>query len=248
MFKLLSLKSEFSKNAFVLIAGTVAAQSIPILLQPILRRVYSPEDFGALAVYLTLFSIITIAFSLRYEAAIVLPKNNNVAANILSLTFIINIVFAVVLFVVLFLFKSTIVRLIGLPEKYSNYLFFLPVTCLAFSMYQSMNYWLIRKKAFKASANNKIVRRCTEGIVQTGTGFLKIPGGLFLGDLCGNIANTISGLWQIKKQGFSFKFISRKKISYVFKRYIDFPKFNLIPTLLSSAATVLPFLFINKFY
>jgi len=248
MFKLPSLKSEFSKNAFVLIAGTVVAQSIPILLQPILRRVYSPEDFGALAVYLTLFSMITIAFSLRYEAAIVLPKNNNVAANILSLTFIINIVFAVVLFAALVLFKNAIVRLIGLPEKYSNYLFFLPVTCLAFSMYQSMNYWLIRKKAFKASANNKIIRRGTEGIVQAGTGFLKIPGGLFFGDLFGNIANAISGLTQLRNQDFHLKLISKKKMGYVLSRYAEFPKYNLIPTLLSSAATVLPFLFINKFY
>ena len=248
MFKLPTFKSEFSRNTIILIAGTVVAQSIPLLLQPILRRVYSAEDFGALAVYLTLFSMLTIVFSFRYEAAIVLPKNNNVAANILSLTFIINIFFSVVLFLSLLFFKTTIVEWVGLPSKYSNYLYFLPVTCLVFSMYQSMNYWLVRKKAFKESANNKIIRRATEGVIQTAAGFLKIPGGLFIGDLFGNIANAASGLWQIKKQSFHFKLISRRKISYAFKRYIDFPKFNLFPTLLSSAATVLPFLFINKFY
>jgi O-antigen/teichoic acid export membrane protein len=248
MFKLPNLKSEFSKNTFTLIFGTVAAQTIPILLQPILRRMFSPEDFGALAVYLTLFSTITIAFSLRYEAAIVLPGNKNVAANILALTFIINLLFSVTLFVVLFLFAPEITRLLNIPLKYCNYLFFLPLTCLSFSIYQSMNYWLIRQKAFKASANNKIVRRSAEAIAQMGTGFFKITGGLFLGDLIGNTINALVGARQLFKNGFEIEFVSIKKIGYALKRYSDFPKYNLIPTFLSSTASVLPFLIINKIY
>jgi O-antigen/teichoic acid export membrane protein len=201
-----------------------------------------------MAVYLTLFSMITIVFSLRYEAAIVLPKNNNTAANILALTFIINAVFFLVLFIPLLLFRDEIARLINFPQQHSSYLFFLPAACLAFSLYQSMNYWLIRQKAFKASANNKVVRRTTEGIIQAMTGFLKVPGGLFIGDLAGNLANALAGIRQILKNNFDLKFVSRRKIGYVLRRYSDFPKFNMIPTFLSSAATVLPFLFINKMY
>lgn len=248
MFKLPQLNSEFSRNTFILIIGTVAAQSIPILLQPLLRRMYSPEDFGAMAVYLTLFSMITIAFSLRYESAIVLPKNNNTAANILALTFIINTVFSISLFICLLLFKDKIALLINFPEEYSIYLFFLPVACFSFSVFQSMNYWLVRQKAFKASASNKVIRRSVEGATQTGTGFLNIPGGLFVGDLAANLSNALVGIRQVLKHNFEFKYVSRKKIGYVLKRYSDFPKYNLLPTFLSSAATVLPFLFINKFY
>ncbi|MBI4931505.1 MAG: lipopolysaccharide biosynthesis protein [Bacteroidetes bacterium] len=248
MLKTLSLKSEFTKNTFVLIIGTVVAQSIPILLQPFLRRIYSPEDFGAMAVYLTIFGMITIASSLRYEAAIVLPKNNIAAANILSLACLITISFSIILFAALFFFKNEIVQLINFPNKYSNYLYFLPFACSAFSIFQNMNYWLIRQKAFKASATNKIVRRGIEGAVQTASGILKIPGGLFFGDLAGNIANVFSGIRQLFKNDFALKFISLKKIKCVLKRYSDFPKFNVLPTLLSSAATVLPFLFINKLY
>jgi O-antigen/teichoic acid export membrane protein len=190
--KYLTLSSDFSKNTFTLVLGTVIAQAIPFILHPFLRRLYSAEDFGAMAVYLNLFGVITIVSALRYEAAIVLPKHNNEAANLLSLTFIINLIFAVVIFLVLLFFNDEVVRFINFPVEYANYLYLLPLGSLLFGVYQSMNYWLIRQKAFKASTSNKIIRRVMEGSVQTTFGVLRLPGGLFVGDLLGNLANTIS--------------------------------------------------------
>lgn len=248
MFKQLLQKSEFTKNTFILVAGTVVAQAIPLVLHPFLRRIYSPEDFGAMAVYLNIFGMLTIVSALRYEATIVLPKNNNEAANILSLTFIIALIFSTLTLISLLLFKDEIVTLINFPAQYAHYLYFLPFACVAFSIFQSMNYWLIRQKAFKASTNNKIIRRMVEGVVQSTLGMFRIPGGLFIGDLAGNLANVLAGIKQIFKTGFSTPTVSAKKIKYVFKKYIDYPKYNVLPTLLSSAAAVLPFLFINKFY
>jgi O-antigen/teichoic acid export membrane protein len=248
MLKRLLSKSEFTKNTFILVIGAIVAQSIPLLLHPFLRRIYSPEDFGAMAVYLNIFGMLTIVSALRYEATIVLPKNNNEAANILSLTFIINIIFSSILLLIIIFFKNEVVHLINFPEKYSNYLYLLPFVSSIFGIYQSINYWLIRQKAFKASTSNKIVRRTVEGAVQGILGFFKIPGGLFIGDLSGNFANVIAGIRQIFKNKYELRFVSRKKIGYVFKKYIDYPKFNVLPTLLSSAATILPFLFINKMY
>lgn len=248
MLKRLLPKSEFTKNTFILVIGAVIAQSIPLLLHPFLRRIYSPEDFGAMAVYLNIFGMLTIVSALRYEATIVLPKNNNEAANILSLTFIINIIFSSILLLIIVFFKNEVVHLINFPEKYSNYLYLLPFVSSIFGIYQSINYWLIRQKAFKASTSNKIVRRTVEGLFQGVLGFFKIPGGLFIGDLSGNFANVIAGIRQIFKNKYELRFVSRKKIGYVFKKYIDYPKFNVLPTLLSSAATILPFLFINKMY
>lgn len=248
MLKRLLSKSEFTKNTFILVIGAIVAQSIPLLLHPFLRRIYSPEDFGAMAVYLNIFGMLTIVSALRYEAIIVLPKNNNEAANILSLTFIINIIFSSILLLIILFFKNEVVHLINFPEKYSNYLYLLPFVSSIFGIYQSINYWLIRQKAFKASTSNKIVRRTVEGAVQGILGFFKIPGGLFIGDLSGNFANVIAGIRQIFKNKYELRFVSRKKIVYVFRKYIDYPKFNVLPTLLSSAATILPFLFINKMY
>lgn len=241
-------KSDFSKNTLILISGTVVAQAIPLILHPFLRRIYTPEDFGAMAVFLSIFSMVTIISSLRYEATIVLPKEDNDAANILGLTFIISVIFNTLILFTIVLFKDSIINFIGLPIKYENFIYLLPITSFLFSFYQSLNYWLVRQKAFKASSINKIVRRAVEGTTQVSLGLLKIPGGLFVGDFVGNFSNVISGIRQIFKHNFSTSTITKNDIVTVLKRYIDYPKYNVVPTLLSSAASLLPFLFINKFY
>jgi len=246
--KRLFLRSEFTKNTFVLVIGTVLAQAIPLLVHPFLRRLYSPEAFGAMAVFLSLFSMVTIVSAFRYEVTIVLPKNDNEAANILGLTFFLSLFFNLIVFIVLLFFKCPIINAIGLPEKYSNYIYFLPLTSFLYSMYQSMNYWLVRKKAFKSSSINKIVRRSIEGVIQLVLGLLKFPGGLFVGDVMGNFSNVLSGVFQISKNAFTKGVISKRKMVYAAKKHIDYPKYNFIPTLLSNAASLLPFLFINKIY
>ena len=38
--------SQYKKNVLVMIVGRTIAQVIPILLTPLLTRIYSPSDFG----------------------------------------------------------------------------------------------------------------------------------------------------------------------------------------------------------
>ncbi len=242
------LSSDFTKNTITLVLGTAVAQSIPFLLHPFLRRIYSTEDFGAISIYLSLLGIISIASSLRYEAAVVLPKKDDDAANIFVLTFLINLGFTFLIYLALFLFKDKIVSFMNFPVHYANYLFLLPLVSFIFSVYQSMNYWLIRQKAFKASTKNKIVRRGVEGGVQVGLGLMNFPGGLFLGDLAGNLANMFAGYRQMLKNLFHPSNISLRHIRNMAAEYKQFPMFNLLPTLLSSLANAIPFLLINKYY
>ncbi|MCC6385667.1 MAG: oligosaccharide flippase family protein [Bacteroidia bacterium] len=248
MFNLSFLKSEFSRNTLTLIAGTAIGQLIPVALQLFLRRIYTPEEFGALAVYLTLLGMITIVSALRYDSAIVLPEDDQTATNTFSLAVIFNLISFLLLLITMLFFRGWLAQLIGLPDKYEFYLFLLPFSCMAFGVYQAMNFWLIRKKAFKASAINKITRRASEGLVQVGSGISGIRSGLVWGDLAGNVANVASGYIQMLQCGFSRSLISFKAMKHAFWQFIEFPKYNALPTLLSSAATVLPYLFINKFY
>jgi len=248
MLRKLLPNSEFTKNSIILVIGTIIAQLIPIVISLYLRRVYTPEDFGALAVYLSIVGILIIISSFRYEATIVLPKNDNESANILSLTFVLSILFNGLVFFIILFFKNKICNLINFPIKFSNYLYLLPFTTILYSFYQSINFWLIRQKAFNASSINKITRRGVEGIIQSALGFGRYSSGLVLGDFFGNFANVISGFIQMKRNNFKLRYVSKKKMFFVLKKYKEFPLFNLFPTLLSSAATLLPFIFINKLY
>lgn len=76
------LQSQFAKDTAVLTLGTTAAQLLGIATMPVLARLYSPADFGVLAVFLAVSGIVAITITLRYEMHILLPKEENEAATL----------------------------------------------------------------------------------------------------------------------------------------------------------------------
>ncbi len=81
MLNNLKPKSEFSRNVLTLMTGTTIAQAIPIAISPILTRIYTPEDFGVFALYMSVASLLSTLATGRYELAIMLPKKDEDAVN-----------------------------------------------------------------------------------------------------------------------------------------------------------------------
>src|SRR5690606_42020419 len=52
--------NSFARGVSVLVGGTAGAQMILVLAAPLLTRLYSPEDFGVLAVYVGLLAIAAV--------------------------------------------------------------------------------------------------------------------------------------------------------------------------------------------
>lgn len=242
------LKSELLRNTSILVSGTALAQLIPILLQPILRRFFSPEIFGAYSVYLSLVGILIVISSLRYELAIILPKRDREAAGVFFLAAILNLLFNIILFLVIIIWKKELLGFLNLSDKYDDYLLMVPLGTFLFSTYQSINYWLIRKKRFFPISVNKFVRRGFEGSAQILFKFSKVSHGLLYGDIIGQITNIFSGIYQGEKSGLSFRLFSLQKVKFMFSRYSEYPKFNIIPSFMSACSYLLPAIMINKFY
>ena len=89
MLNKLKPKSEFTRNVLTLMTGTTIAQAIPIVISPILTRIYTPEDFGLFALFIAITSVFGSIATGRYELAIMLPNKDENAINILALGLII---------------------------------------------------------------------------------------------------------------------------------------------------------------
>lgn len=244
-----SLKnSELLRNTSILVSGTAIAQIIPILIQPVLRRYYSPDIFGAYSVYLSFVGILAIIASFKYDLAIILPRGDKDAANVFFLSVLISVAINILFLLIILIWDDEILRFFNLPEKFVGYLYLVPLGIFFYSFYQSINNWLTRKKGFLPISINKFVRRGVEGAAQIGFRFLKTSNGIIYGDILGHIANVISGLWQSKNRGLSFRLFSPVKIKYLARKYSDFPKYNVVPSFMSACSFLLPVLFLNKFY
>ena len=235
------------KNLSYLVTGTALAQVLIILFQLILRRIYTPADFGAFAVYMSIIGIIAVISSLRYEQTIILPADDNKAYNLLWLSFGIGLIVSILTAILLFVFKQPFMRLINFPEKYAYWLAFVPLSLLLLSIYQALNYYLIRIKQFRLSASNKVERRIAEGVTQTACGAAGSPTGLVWGDIAGQSVNALAAGLKVHKFVGGLK-LSWATIKSVAAEYKSFPLQNSFAAFLNALSLLLPTIFINRLF
>ncbi len=242
-------KSEMIRNTSVLVTGTMLAQLISVLLQPLLRRLFPAEMWGTYSVYMSLVGIIAVISSLRYDDAIVLPRKDKDSANLLALSLIFNLGITLIFFIIFLLFGRQILHTVNLkPGFTSSVLYLIPLGAFLYNVAQSFNYWLIRKKRYTGVSANKLVRRGSEGLSQITLALTKNSAGLIISDIIGQIANVVSTIIQSFRFGFSVKLLSKNKLIYVAGKFSEFPRYNLIPALMSTCSFFLPPVFINKFF
>lgn len=229
MFDKLKPKSEFSKNVLTLMTGTTIAQAIRIGISPILTRIYTPEDFGVFALYLSIASILSVIATGRYELAIILPKKSEDAINIVALSIMISFFVSLFLFLVVYAFNTQITHLLGNP-KISNWLYFIPLTVLLTGIYQSFNYWLNRKKQYTRLATSRVIQSGTTASANLGLGFSDIrSSGLILGQILGqSIATSVLMKMFFREDKNKIVQIKKLKILALAKKYIKFPKFLML--------------------
>jgi len=168
-----------------LMTGTTIAQAIPIAISPILTRIYTPEDFGVFALYISISTIFAVIATGRYELAIVLPKKNEDAALLVQLSIMITLLIAIVTLVIVTLLNAEITQLLG-NQNISQWLYFIPLTVCFTGFYQSLHYWNNRKKQYDDLVFSRITRSVTTSGVQVGGGLSAVSNhGLIAGEIIG---------------------------------------------------------------
>jgi O-antigen/teichoic acid export membrane protein len=249
MIQKIKPKSEFSKNVLTLMTGTSIAQAIPIAISPILTRIYTPEDFGIFALYISIASMIALIATGRYELAIMLPRKDEDAINIVALSIIISFIVSFISFLVVFIFNAQITNLLG-NEEISNWLYFIPMTVLLTGIYQSFNYWSNRKKQYKRLATSRVLQSSATATTNLGMGFNGFgSSGLVLGGIMGQgVATGILAKMIWKEDNHRINQIKKLKIFALMKKYIDFPKINMFHAFINDAKNFIVNILLVKFY
>lgn len=244
------VKGEFSRNVLTLMTGTAIAQAIPIAISPILTRIYAPEDFGVFALYVALSSIMTIIATGRYELAIVVPKKDNEAFDIMLLSIIIAFIVSAVVLVLIFVFNNQVTRMLGNPGI-SNWLYLLPFSILLNAIYQSFYYWSNRKKHYKRLSVSRIVQSSSTGVANLSIGSVNAGGGggLIFGQMLGqSVSIGVLGRLLYKDIVKKKHNISKIKMIALSKKYKKFPKFLMLAHGINSVSRQIPILLLSSFF
>ena len=227
--------------------GTAIAQAIPIAVTPIFTRIYTPDDFGVFSLFLAITSILGAIANGQYEQAIVLPKSDEDALNLVVLGLIITALFSAVLFVIVFFFNSQIIELLG-NKEIGNLLFLVPLSMLLIGIYNSLNFFNIRKKEFKNISTSLVSKSIGLSLSQVLIGLFTLgPLGLIFGQIISYLTGNMI-LFKTLKEANKILVISKNNIKKQAKNYKKFPFFLLPSTFLNSTNLNLMILFIPSFF
>lgn len=230
-------ENKFVRKAGVLVGGTALSTVILTLASPLLTRLYTPEEFGTLAVFLSLLNFLYIIASLRYEMAIPLPRGHAKAANITVLAISLLAVTTVIVSLLVWLFGENITSFFNAP-KLRPYLWLLPIGIVFLSAFQIFSYWAIRRSEFSIIAGAKI----KQSIV---TVILQVIGAKFgaVGLLFGHVGGQSIGALPLAKNALKrryFQAVSLTHMKAMARRYKKFPLFNVWSASFNSAGQQMP--------
>jgi lipopolysaccharide exporter len=250
----------FIGNTFKLATANAVGIGSSILASPFLTRIYSPSDFGIWSIFYSIISVLVVVSALRYEMAIMLPKEDEEALDLVLLGIIINFILVIILSLlslIVCLFGTSISKEFG-NSNLKHWLWLIPLNVLIIGIYQVTSYWRSRKKQYKAIANSTMIISVSNSGFQLSFGLLDIkPGGLLYGITLSQLAGlvylfhrkTIRFLFHLNPHEIIYFFKSKvKKLSWLVRRYKDFPLFSMWTALLNTLAANLPAILIAYYF
>jgi len=239
----------FYQNVAVIASGAAVARIIGLFTAPIITRLYTPEDYGILSVFTSIVGIIGSLATLRYAVTIPLPEKEEVANNILRLSFLITFSLSIFWTIIVIFFGDYFALKFDLQYVHS-YLWIIPVTFFGIGIYQALSNWAIRYKYFKKITQTNISQSVSSRAIKIGLGAFGIrPLGLLIGLIASQAAGIGSFLRKLIRENPNFfKYFPWKDIKSAAIRYKKFPMFQSWSQVLLSFGTHLPVMLIASFY
>ena len=249
--------SPFAAHVAHLGTGTLAAHLVTLAASPILSRLYTPEEFGLFSLFHSLCVLLSFLATGTYEYAIVLPRDEQPARQLVRLTTFTSALFSSLLFFGLMGFAPWLSELFDL---HTHFLMLLPLGVFTHACLNISTNWLIRQTSFKTMSFAKMGQALSMGGVQIGFGAAGLSAaglaatswtsiGMLAGYIAGRIA-FVTGAFG-KKRSELRELLSgwnRRELIQVATLYKDHPRYVLLSSLLSAAAIELPVLLITSLF
>lgn len=233
-------KSSLVRNASKLASGTIVAQIIAFITIPILSRTYSQEAFGLLAIFSAVVAFISSFATLKYDTALVLPKDDKDAYTLLKLSNIATLIITVIC--VSFMFLP-----IPYFKQYQGLQVLIGIGVLLSVNYNNSALWNIRYKQFNHTAISNVIQSIAIFLAQYLLYHYFELKGLIIGNVIGIF---IAGIYLIINRDFDwkvYKTITKDNMREQGKRYIDFPKYFTAANAILSLSSSLPVLLFVKY-
>jgi lipopolysaccharide exporter len=255
--KIIINKNRFKPGAFVknvakLGSATIINQILAFIAVPIISRIYAPEDFGQYGVFIAIAGFFIPLLGGKYEAAIVIAKNEKEANSLYLLSIFFTVLVSIIVILIPLFFINQFLLLFKMEGDKTFIFYLLPVFLFLFGFAQTNKYYLNRhqeygviSKSIISGKLSSIISKLLYGFLLNGSAF-----GLILGESIDrlifilftfflNINNTFKSIIE----NVNFKTIKRTAF-----KYRNFPKYEMWTDYLNTIGIRLPFLILAYYF
>jgi O-antigen/teichoic acid export membrane protein len=226
--------------------GRIIAQVVPILITPVITRIYSPREFGLFAVFSTIVSFMAMISNGRYCLAILLPEKRDESKSLVVISMFFTTIFSFIFLFLISVFSEQFFGLFNI-DSLSQYRFIFFFTILVIGLHEALYYYALREKKYKLLARNAIIQAVSLVLFRLVLGILGYTNfGLLFSYMLGYFISTFLLLIDLKL--FHTVKISLEDSFVLIKKYIDFLKYSLFSNTMSFLATTSPNLFLNRIF
>jgi O-antigen/teichoic acid export membrane protein len=227
-------ESDFVRNVLLLMGGSLIAQVISMGSAPILTRLFTPENFGVLGLFMAIVNIGSQVGSLCYERAIVLPKKDEEAVNVFSFSLLLLSTITVIVFLAILAFHNQILILFKKVD-FGIWIWFIPLGLFLNSLFLNMKFWYIRQKRYKVISWANIAEAAVSASTKIVIGIIigAVAGGLIGGFLLGVFVASCflvskSPLFDLEKYRPHISWQKMKTLARTYKKFPLFASWNIL--------------------
>ena len=242
------VKSSGVRNFSKLLSANVMAQVIGLVVYPILTRMYAPEDFGLLNLFLSIGGVLAILSTAEYYYAIVLPKEEKDAESVLGVG-LLWLVATTILIGLSVVFAKPISLVFKSPNL-ASYYWMMPLYVFALGAWNLLNYWYIRHKKYNPISGYQVSQNILSAGGKLGMGW----GGVFQGGMIYSVVIapllSLVGSWVCARKTLlpALRRISWREVGEQAKVYRNFPCFVLPRSFVNMLAGQMPVLLLTPFF
>jgi O-antigen/teichoic acid export membrane protein len=244
-------KKNLVKNIITTLGGTSVAILVSFLSTPILSRIYTPEDFGDLAIFLSFISIGAIVATWRYEIAIVIPKRELYATYLTIASLLLAIINSSIICI------FNLIIWLARPEFVSNFMspvvfiLLFPIGLFILSAIQTLTCWQIRQQDYKTIAKARVLQSLSSSTLQITFGLINSYGGLVL--IIGYILGAATSLICIVRSNINYflneiKALRLIKLRVLMTRFSNMPKYMVVGHLANILSSQMPIILFALIY
>lgn len=182
-------QSRIKNNLIITSGAAIFAQCFNVVASPILTRLYSPEEFGLFSLYLSIFSVLAVTASLRFEMLIPNSNSSSQALGATKLSLVACISSSACLFA---FFNLTDLRHLIFKDDGQLLTYLLCMGVMSFGILQIATFYFVSRNELKYGASAKVIQAVVTVLLTIVFSMLAgIKHGLVMGYVSGTIVAAI---------------------------------------------------------